>query len=78
MGGVFSCCSNGYEKADERIPFKNNKGSPVNLKGSNGANEEDFIIDPEIRAFLDNFTSDDDDGQQNDDEFENILNPAED
>ena len=77
MGIIFSCCRSKGGDAEERMPLKTNKGGSGGIiLGKNGQNDQvdDFVIDPEIQKFLDNFSSDDDGtGGHDDDDFEDDI-----
>ena len=78
MGIIFSCCKQKGGNADleERMPLKTNKGGNGGIiigKSNQNDQVDDFVIDPEIQKFLDNFSSDDDGGAGKDDDFEDDI-----
>lgn len=79
MGSVFSCCGQNNGDAEERVPLKANRGGSGGvIVGKNDQIEpaDNFVIDPEIQKFLDNFSSDDG-AQGTDDNFEDAVIQAE-
>ena len=85
MGILFSCCTKYRNRfSEERVPLRNNNAfryiNGKSVKGKSTLNDsmfsehngDEFIIDPEIQQFLDNLSSDNDAGDQ-DDDFEKVL-----
>ena len=79
MGAVFSCCKQSHGDAEERVPLKANRGgNNAIVVGKNDQVEpaDNFVIDPEIQKFLDNFSSDDA-AQSSNENFDDAVIQAE-
>lgn len=76
MGLVTSCCKTSHEDPDERVPLKTNKGGNGGIIIPNFSTKDpsdDFIVDPAIKQFLENFSSDDDATNGNDAIFDELV-----